>query len=1123
MSAPAFVNADLTAPLPTGTVVLEASAGTGKTYTIAGFVTRYVAEGRARIDEILAVTFGRAATGELRARVRERLVCTREALADAQCARKSGDSVVALLAQGSDGEVAERRARLARALADFDSATVATTHQFCQQVLHFLGTAADLDPGTVLVESLADLVGEVCDDLYLSFSTNPALPPLGFGHEDARRIATAAVGDPHAVLLPQGSDLDSDPDLRVRFAEGVRREVDRRKRAARILGFDDLLSRVCAALADEVTGETARRRLQQRYCVVLVDEFQDTDPVQWDVLRLAFHGVRDLVVIGDPKQAIYAFRGADVRAYLAAAQEATSRQTLGTNWRSEARLLAGLETLFRGAALGHEEIVVRPVDAGVPAATLGPGTDPTPLRLRILGRQGLPLSRGKEIYVDDARQAVARDVAAQVVDLLQAGHTVTPRGEPERPLRAGDIAVLVRTGGHAGLVREALLGAGVPSVLTGTSSVFATPAAREWVVLLEALEQPHRIPRVRRLAVSSFVGMTAAEVDAAGDAGTDELAMRVRGWVDVLAERGVAALFATVTEQEGVAARLLRRRDGERTVTDLRHVAEALHAEAVDAQLGLAGLLSWLRGRVEEAQGDVDQERSRRLDTDAAAVQVATVHTSKGLEFPVVLVPFAWQETGGGGKNERHPRGHDASGRRTLHVGGEAAPGYREACAQEDAESAGEELRLLYVAATRAVSRLVLWWAPTTKTASGPLHRLLFASDPRAIPARVDVPGDDAARTRVTTLASAECSGLAVETVPAPVPAASLLRAVPGTASDLHAATFHRPLDATWRRTSYTALTAKAHEHAQAVGSEPEAPTKDDEADVDALRGAAVAVGDEPLKHVPSPMADLPGGRTFGTLVHAVLEHADLASTGDAGEQLRAAAEREVQRYGDAVAPAVLADALVPVVSTPLGPLAGGLSLREIERRDRLPELEFELPLAGGDRPVAEVRLGQVGEVLLDGLPGDDRVRPYADALRSPALAGQSLRGYLAGSIDVVLRISDTPGPRYVVTDYKTNRLAPRDVPLTAWHYRQSALDAAMAQAHYPLQALLYSVALHRFLRWRQPGYSPDEHLGGVLYLFLRGMCGGVATGDDTPGVWAWRPPGQVIVAVSDLLAGRTP
>lgn len=253
--------------------------------------------------------------------------------------------------------------------------------------------------------------------------------------------------------------------------------------------------------------------------------------------------------------------------------------------------------------------------------------------------------------------------------------------------------------------------------------------------------------------------------------------------------------------------------------------------------------------------------------------------------------------------------------------------------------------------------------------------------------------------------------------------------------------------------------------------------------------------------------------------MHRILEHYEPGA--DLGALVASAAR------GPGVDVATLTAALERTVATPLGPLAGGLSWDAVAAADRLPELEFELPLAGGDRPAAAG-----GAPTLGGLAGlwaahvpAGLMSGYADALAALASADPGathLRGYLTGSIDAVVRVRDADGERYLVVDHKTNRLAPPDEPLTAWHYRAAAMERAMIDAHYPLQALLYSVALHRYLRWRRRGYDPQRHLGGVLYLFLRGMCGPEVrdAAGAAPGVLSWRPPAALVVAASDLLAG---
>ncbi|MCW2781288.1 MAG: exodeoxyribonuclease subunit beta, partial [Marmoricola sp.] len=301
---------DITDPLPTGTTLLEASAGTGKTWTIAALVTRYVAQGDVRLEEMLVVTFGRAASQELRERVREQLVEADRVLADPS--REHGE-LLDLLLDAPEEEVLARRTRIRDALAAFDSATIATTHQFCQLVLKSLGVAGDTDAGAHLVEDLDELLVEVVDDLYVRGFARDDQPPI-FSRAEALTIARGATGDPQARLEPEAAPGDSLAGRRRRFAQAVRVEMDLRKRRLGVLSYDDLLSQLADALLDE--DAPARQRMRSRWKVVLVDEFQDTDPVQWQVLDRAFSGHATMVLIGDPKQAIYAFRGGDVTTYL---------------------------------------------------------------------------------------------------------------------------------------------------------------------------------------------------------------------------------------------------------------------------------------------------------------------------------------------------------------------------------------------------------------------------------------------------------------------------------------------------------------------------------------------------------------------------------------------------------------------------------------------------------------------------------------------------------------------------------------------------------------------------------------------------------------------------------------
>ena len=1076
-------------PLPEGTTLLEASAGTGKTWTIAALVTRFVAEGVASLDELLIVTFGRAASQELRQRVREQLVEAERAL-DGEDVTPS--DLVDLLLDASPDVQHLRHQRVVAALASFDSATIATTHQFCHMVLESLGVAGDSDGRARLVESVDELTIQVVDDLYLQAYGLPESGPPAFGYREALAIARRVVDDPQAAIVPVDS-ADPASAIRARFALGVRRELDARKRRLGILSYDDLLTQLADAL--EQPDSPACARMRQRWSVVMVDEFQDTDPVQWAVLDRAFSGHARMVLIGDPKQAIYAFRGGDVQTYLRASKTAQTHQTLSVNRRSDAPLVDSLAALLGGASLG-EDIAVLPVEAFHDTSRLEGAPNGAPVRLRVLQREQFGKSGTANLFVGDVRPYIATDLARDVATLLASGAMWCGR-----PLQRSDVAVIAATHRDLELVREALAALGIPAVAAGGGSVFATPAAAEWLQLLEALEQPHRADRVRAAALTAFVGMTAVELDAKGDVATDDLSERMRGWADLLTTRGVAAVVEAANAG-GMPARVLTELGGERRLTDLRHIGEVLHERMLADHLGTVALVTWLRSQVADGRAGRGEERTRRLDSDAAAVQLVTVHASKGLQYPVVYLPSLsdrWVS------EPDIPLFHDADGQRHLDVGSGRGEGRVDHIAAHAREDAAESLRLLYVAVTRAQSQVVMWWAPTRNAERSPLHRLALGRVPRQeeVPDALAVPSDADVLDHFRKWESVggphvEPAIWARSTEPPPT----------GPTPSLAARTFTRVVDTAWRRTSYSALTRGAAE--TNVASEPEVVPRDDEA-----LGAVVV--DEIPDGPRSPMADLPVGATFGSLVHGVLEVADWQAS-DLRAELLARIDEQLVSWPVELDREVLADAVVAVMTTPLGPLVEGRTLGEVPVADRLAELEFEVPLAGGDSQAGrEVLLGDLAPLLRAHLPVGDPVRGYADALDQPALGGQPLRGYLTGSIDVALRLHTDAGPRFFVIDYKTNWLGENLLD-----YRPEVLDGAMGHSDYPLQALLYAVVLHRYLRWRQPGYEPSKHLGGVLYLYLRGLGGPESpqVGGQPCGVFTWRPPVALVDALSDLLDG---
>jgi exodeoxyribonuclease V beta subunit len=1114
---------DLGAPLPApGVTVLEASAGTGKTHAVAALATRYVAEGT-DLDRLLVITFSRAATQELRDRVRAAFVEAAEVLADPEHARAAAghlgaltrdDAGVPLDADTLDG----RRRRLLDAIANYDAATIATTHEFCHAVLRSLGVAGDSDSGEVLREDIGDLRDEVIDDTYLQrFADLTAEPPIDY--RPARNAVRQAVENRHAALRPVDPP-DPSAAAMVDFVASVRAEIDRRKQRARIFTFDDMLSR----LRDQVDpqahpdGSPASERMRARWSVVLVDEFQDTDPVQWGVLHNAFADACTLVLIGDPKQAIYAFRGGDTPTYLDAVRDRPT-WTLDRNWRSDAPVVDALQALTRGAELGDPRIVVHPVSAadGHGRSRLSAGGG---VRLRQVRRDGFRLTKSGTIGIAAVRDHIAEDLAADVARQLAERVTLG-----DRPLDPGDIAVLLHSvKDDAPRIKAALARRGIPSVINAAESVMGSRAAADWLRLLRALEKPQLPARIRAAALTPFFATDAEDLLAGGDDLTDELGERVRAWLDLFRSRGVAAVHSAALAG-GLAARVLAQEGGERLLTDLTHVGQLLHRAGSEQRLGIAGLVLWLREAIEE--GNRNDSRRRRLDVDARAVQFVTVHGAKGLEYPVVYVPQLFDRAVKDWPTV-HPFHEDGPDGLVRCLDVADSPAAKAASRREEAQ---EELRLAYVALTRACSQVTTWWAPTYNAPNGALTRLIFGRGPGdpVVPDRAAFGATDQEVDEVL----GRWADVGAFTWEPSIVGGDRVRIEAGSVA-LAARVFGRSVDTAWRRTSYSGLIraddAGLPGSPVVAQSEPDQHGVDDE---DELDTSAVPVATDAVDPaLVSPMEGLAAGATFGSLVHAVLERAD-PQADDLYAELLAIVEEERRWWSVPATSEAIAHAMLPLQHTPLGPLADDAALVAFGRRDRLCELDFEFPMGGGDL-VADPDPGRTestdrhltafAAALRRHLPADDPIRTYADRLDGTALGEQALRGYLSGSIDVVLRVRGEGPDRFVVVDYKTNTLGEPGRPLTALDYTPAKVTEAMLHSHYPLQALLYSVVLHRYLRWRLPDYNPEVNLGGVLYLYLRGMVGAhTPVLDGVPcGVFSWRPPAALILELSAILDGSS-
>jgi len=1180
-----------------GSRLIEASAGTGKTWTIAALYLRLVlghggeqAHARPlRPAEILVMTFTRAATRELSDRIRARLLeaarCFR-----GEAAPRDGDTLLAeLLAAYPEGPARTSAAwRLATAAESMDDAAVHTIDAWCQRMLreHAFDSGSLFDEELVpdenvlLTEAAQDywrqqcypLAGEELDAVLDVWSSVEALfedvrellnKPLPDGAGDgalgeclraqqARRDAAlralsegwaqralamrdwldaqtapktcdwnrvklkpdnyrnwlrtladwaaAPLAGPLALtdaavkrLSPAGllearkdgapaielpGDFEAFADLlrdyaalpkpevaiRLHAAARVAERMARLKHQAGSFGFADMLNRLDHALAGP-QGTRLRERILGQYPVALIDEFQDTSPQQYrifdQIYRAADNG-RDsaLLLIGDPKQSIYGFRGADIYSYLQARRATDGRHyVLGTNHRSTEALVRSVNRWFSRAEEGWAEgaflfrdggdhpLPFEAVQARGRGERLRTAAGPLPA---LAIQHDLQLRNG-----DESRRLFAGRCAEQIVQWLndpEAGFE--EEGQPFKRLRPADIAVLVRTGKEAAAVRRELRRRGVASVyLSDRDSVFASDEARDLLHWLRAVASPLDVRLARAGLATRTLGLSVDELAwlATSDEAFDVRAEQLRRLHAVWQGQGVLTMLRQTLHQLDLPARWLAEPDGERRLTNFLHLAELL--QGASAQLdGEQALIRWLATEVQEPGAGGD-EQIVRLESDADLVKVVTVHKSKGLEYAVVCMPFACSFRQVDRRFTRYVHLADATGQRELRLDVDDA-----ALAWADRERLREELRLFYVALTRA--RHALWLgfaalkvgnAKTCQTWHSAAGYLLGGPEPVA---------DGAAYgPLLQDLAGGEGQIQLQAAVEAPTRTPLAARETPPALAERPAYTAQ--FDRRWTVGSFSNLVRDL-----ATTSHTLLPTQllrpaDDELPLSIEPPAAAPAAAAP-EQAP-PWHRFLRGAVTGNFLHDQLEW--LAGEGfalDGNEPLQERLRRRCERAGRGEeAPDVL-QWLGEVVRTPLA--GTGACLRDLERP--LPEMEFWLP--AGRLPARQVD-ALCRQHLLSGL---DR----------PALPERELHGMLMGFADLVFEHEG----RYWVLDYKSNSLGADGAA-----YHRDALADAMAAHRYDIQAALYLLALHRLLRARLgEAYQPEEHLGGAVYLFLRGIDG---------------------------------
>ncbi|WP_136253949.1 exodeoxyribonuclease V subunit beta [Onishia niordana] len=892
----------------------------------------------------------------------------------------------------------------------------------------------------------------------------------------------------------------------------ARRETVQRRRAE--LGPDDLLHRLDAAFAGEA-GKTLAARIREQFPVALVDEFQDTDPVQYRlfdrVYRLAENrGAADdseesaVLLIGDPKQAIYAFRGADIHTYLQARRDTAGRHvTLGTNFRSATPMVEAVNRVFEHAEQSEAGAFLfrRGDDNPVPFAPVDANG-----RKDALVRHGAP-QPALTLWHLDAEEALSKSAylhelagrcATEMASLLregQAGQTGFTENEALKPLAPSDLAVLVNNAGEARAIRAALLARGIRSVyLSDKEGVFETEAAAELEVWLAACAAPDDERCLRAALATPSLGLSLSELDALnGGPQQDELAwesrvMQFRDYHRQWQRRGVLPMLHRLLADFAVPGRLLAVPEGERRLTDLLHLGELLQEASTEID-GEHALLRFLAESRAHPQAQSDTHRLR-LESDADLVQVVTIHKSKGLEYPLVFLPFiaAFRPVKAG---DLPLRWHDDDGHLRLTLSADEAT-----LARADHERLGEDLRKLYVALTRARHATWLGLAPLEAIERSAVGHLIAGGEALtpdnlrpALEALADEHDNDGA-PRVTVQDAPEVDTTPVELASDDTPL-----------GEARAPT--RAIREHWWIASYSALRTGAtpdENNAEASNeTEPSPePTTADEA-------TAMEVIHEPFDANAATVSEgslhrFPRGPSAGTFLHGLLEWAGeegFAKIAEDAELRTDTLARRANRRGWEGQIAALEQWLPELLTTPLPVPDSGDGEAAPLRLDALngaTDYRVELEFWFAAHKVNTRKLDAlVSAHTLGGRP-------------RPALEPDTLNGMLKGFIDLVVEHEG----RFYVLDWKSNHLGADDAA-----YTEAAMFEAVLEKRYDVQYCLYLMALHRLLKARLPDYDIERHLGGALYVFLRG------TRAPSRGVHAERPPSELILALDALFSAE--
>lgn len=1162
-----------------GIHLVEASAGTGKTYNITSLYIRALIELDISVGNILVVTYTEAATKELKDRLLKRIRESISVLKKGEAGNKKDQFLVELLEQVEQREQAIDR--LEKASRTFDEAAVYTIHGFCYQALQEQAFESRALFDAEMIGDDSELVLEAVDDYWRNWvaeaSKDPLKRPLlqylldnNYNPDTLSGELGPHLGQPFLEVHPRQtksleqiekeletlvtlfgemkecwkgeqqqildllqadhlngnkyprSSLDAwmeqmsdflsseTPPIKLfkyfhKFTEStlveslnkgstippehpffkladqyqqavdplqgfevgfkkrllgyLRRELNEKKEEQQVLSYDDLLLRLQQALKEGAQGKKLADKLRQKYPLALVDEFQDTDPSQYDIFRRIYIPDTEqsaLFMIGDPKQSIYSFRGADVFSYLRAKRDAPEDQMHGLdyNFRSTPKMIAGVNKLFGG----HSNPFIL---EGISFEPARPGKDPADYKvLKEQGQSQAPvrfrrLSTGDQDQLNKSTAALkaAEDAAGEIQRLIEGGkqQAITIGADP---VQARDIAVLVRTHKQAGQISEVLRDRGIKSVQYSQESVFKSEEAGQLEIFLKAVAEPANETLIKTALSLPLTSYRAHELL--------NIEENEKCWLDVLDDfsrwhrqwrsKGFATMFRSLLQEASISEHLMKYSDGERRLTNVLHLGELLQKEAQQHSEGSRGLIKWLTRKRKEDDGQQDEEQLR-LESDEELVKIVTMHRSKGLEYPIVFCPYLWHGPELSDKGQSLVYHDPADLEKTyLDLNGKTDPERNRKRQLVAREELAESLRLVYVAMTRAEQCCYLTWTYASKSEFSPLGYLLLDSETafeqinQTITKKYGALGSEQFNNKIEKLCEEHPQLFTLDS--GRVPSGSQQLELLGAEQEpsLSSRSFNRstPLEPSYRVSSFSSLTSWMEE-------DPDLPDYDQ-----FLSGEQLQYPESP-KNGERTMFSFPKGPQPGTCIHKIFEEIDFQNPADSNEVIAG----QLSKYGiDAGWEGVVAEMLETVVHVDIHPENRQLRLSAVAPEDIVPELEFYYQ-------TSDITSGKLLSIIRgdQGLPATQ--------------SGQAASGFLKGFIDLTFCFDG----KFYLLDYKTNYLGD-----TFSDYDKRLLANEMREASYDLQYHIYTIALHRFLKKRLPNYSYDTHFGGAFYLFLRGM-----------------------------------